>query len=130
MIVYTITTNLVLVYSDEMPEVIPISVLMGRAVRKLVKVTRFIFRGILVAFIWLVMLPYFTIWVWRLYFWIGETFAYKANGLETPVWNSTSFFTSEHNLTSTEPASEANKALDSISLILLQAIAPEHQWIR
>ncbi|KAG0245360.1 hypothetical protein BGX31_007432 [Mortierella sp. GBA43] len=134
------------IYSPEMPEVIPMRVLMGRVVRKLVKVTRFFLRGILVAFIWLVMLPYFTIWVWRLYFWIGETFAYKANGLETPMWNSTTFFASKHNLTSTLTTTTTttffpeNNLTTSLTMtdseqhggiwfLLLQTIAPEHQWV-
>ncbi|KAF9935167.1 hypothetical protein BGZ65_003465 [Modicella reniformis] len=147
-------TNLTLVYAPEMPAVIPMRVLFSRAFDKLVKVTRFILRGIFVAFIWLVMLPYFTIWIWRLYFWIGETFAYKANGLETPIWNSTSFFESRYNLTLTStttstptstststsipapvqapasaPAQGADTALDGVSLLLFLVVSPEHQWI-
>ncbi|KAF9572304.1 hypothetical protein EC968_010028 [Mortierella alpina] len=86
-----------------------------------------------VAVIWLAILPYFTIWVWRLYFWIGETFAFRANGLDTPLWNSTTFFASRHNLTSASSAptsaTGADKALEGISLLFFQSIAPEHQWI-
>lgn len=78
-----------LVYSPEMPAVIPKSVLIRRAVDKLAKGIRFILRGILVATIWLVLVPYFTVWVWRMYFWIGEKFAYNINGLEAPLWNTT-----------------------------------------
>ncbi|KAF9300320.1 hypothetical protein BGZ74_008027 [Mortierella antarctica] len=72
-----------------MPAVIPKSVLIRRAVDKLAKGIRFILRGILVATIWLVLVPYFTVWVWRMYFWIGEKFAYNINGLEAPLWNTT-----------------------------------------
>ncbi|KAG0088507.1 hypothetical protein BGZ92_006085 [Podila epicladia] len=72
-----------------MPDVIPKSVLIKRAVDKLAKGIRFILRGILVATIWLVLVPYFTVWVWRMYFWIGEKFAYNINGLDAPLWNTT-----------------------------------------
>ncbi|KAF9190282.1 hypothetical protein BGZ50_000313 [Haplosporangium sp. Z 11] len=120
-----------IVYSPEMPATIPKRVLVRRAIDKLAKVIQIILRAILVASIWLIMLPYFTIWIWRLYFWIGETFAFRANGLETPVWNATTFFASRHNLTATPIASAAgtDKILDGISLLVFQSIAPEHQWI-
>lgn len=29
-------------------------------------------RGILVGTVWLVFLPYTTVWMWRFYFWTGE----------------------------------------------------------
>ncbi|KAG0317227.1 hypothetical protein BGZ99_006435 [Dissophora globulifera] len=115
-----------------MPATIPTRVLLGKAAGRLVKGVRFILRGILVAFIWLVMLPYFTIWIWRLYFFIGEIFAYRANGLETPVWNSTAFFDSMYNKTTPPPPTTEigpDKALDGISLLLFHSVAPEHQWI-
>ncbi|KAF9439360.1 hypothetical protein BGZ76_000021 [Entomortierella beljakovae] len=116
-----------------MPETIPRRVLIGRAIQNLTKFLRLILRGILVALIWFVMLPYFTIWVWRLYFWIGETFAFRLNGLETPLWNSTSFFTQKQNITATPTDDSSTAAVnipsDGISQILLHSVAPEHQWI-
>ncbi|KAF9098672.1 hypothetical protein BGX27_000753 [Mortierella sp. AM989] len=116
-----------------MPETIPRRVLIGRAVENIVKVIQLILRGILVALIWFVMLPYFTIWIWRLYFWIGESFAFRLNGLETPLWNSTSFFALKQNITATalEPATTTGtgRARDGIPQILFQSVAPEYQWI-
>ncbi|KAF9928520.1 hypothetical protein FBU30_002319 [Linnemannia zychae] len=113
-----------------MPATMPPKILIRRAFDKVSNGIQFFLRGILVAFIWLVILPYFTIWIWRLYFWIGETFAFRANGLETPVWNSTTFFSSRHNLTVASESSSVNdKALNGISFLLFQYIAPEHQWI-
>ncbi|KAG0367360.1 hypothetical protein BC939DRAFT_443427 [Gamsiella multidivaricata] len=119
------------IYSPEMPEAIPKRVLIGRAVEKLSKAVQLVLRGIIVIWVLLVMLPYFTIWIWRLYFWIGETFAFRANGLETPMWNSTTFFASRHNLTLTRPSTTAGneRAVDGITVLFLQALAPEHQWI-
>ncbi|KAF9987057.1 hypothetical protein BGZ75_001097 [Mortierella antarctica] len=116
-----------------MPETIPKVILLGKVVDKIAKGIQVVFRTMVVAVIWLAILPYFTIWVWRLYFWIGETFAFRANGLDTPLWNSTTFFASRHNLTSAPstptPATGADKALEGISLLFFQSIAPEHQWI-
>ncbi|KAF9543697.1 hypothetical protein EC957_000552 [Mortierella hygrophila] len=119
-----------IVYSPEMPASIPPTILIRRMFDKVSHGIQFVLRGILVAFIWLVILPYFTIWIWRLYFWIGETFAFRANGLETPMWNTTTFFSSRHNLTAAPSTSSGkDKALDGISILLFQSIAPEHQWI-
>ncbi|KAF9913002.1 hypothetical protein EC991_005870 [Linnemannia zychae] len=113
-----------------MPATIPVTILIRRAFDKVGNGIQFFLRGILVAFIWLVILPYFTIWIWRLYFWIGETFAFRANGLETPMWNSTTFFSSRHNLTAPSGASTGkDKVVDGISVLLFQSIAPEYQWI-
>ncbi|KAG0279290.1 hypothetical protein BGZ95_001712 [Linnemannia exigua] len=118
------------VYSPEMPATIPPTILIKRAFDKVGNGIQFFLRGILVAFIWLVILPYFTIWIWRLYFWIGETFAFKANGLETPMWNSTTFFSSRHNLTAaSETLAGKDKVVDGISVLLFQSVAPEYQWI-
>jgi len=121
-----------LVYSPEMPATIPLTVLIRRAAGKIVKGMLMILRAFLVATIWLMILPYFTIWIWRLYFWIGETFAFRANGLETPQWNATSFFASRHNMSelAAPPSSDAGKAVDSVPVLLAQVLAPEYQWIR
>lgn len=115
-----------------MPATIPVTVLIRRAADKIIKGMVVILRAFLVATIWLMILPYFTIWIWRLYFWIGETFAFRANGLETPQWNATSFFASRHNMSelTAPPSSDAGKAVDSVPILLAQVLAPEYQWIR
>ncbi|KAF9916042.1 hypothetical protein BX616_004748 [Lobosporangium transversale] len=110
-----------------MPVAIPKRVLIGRAIERLIKMICIILRGILAAVIWLVILPYFTIWIWRLYFWIGETFAFRANGLEPPIWNSTSFFAAQHNISSAAPTPAT--PLKGISLFFSQSFTSEHQWI-
>ncbi|KAI1300377.1 hypothetical protein EDD11_006221 [Mortierella claussenii] len=116
------------IYSPEMPETIPRGMLIGRALERLGKLTCLILRGILVTTIWLVILPYFTIWIWRLYFWIGETFAFRVNGLETPLWNSTMFFSTQPNITVSKPVS-AFAPERRISLLIFQGLAPEYQWV-
>jgi hypothetical protein len=121
-----------------MPDVIPKSVLVRRAVDKLAKGIRFILRGFLVATIWLVLVPYFTVWVWRMYFWIGEKFAYNINGLEAPLWNTTySTTTPPTNITTniTSNVTISNATLETStdqSKILLKgnlALSEDH-WVR
>ncbi|CAJ0627318.1 1689_t:CDS:2 [Entrophospora sp. SA101] len=41
-------------------------------------------RAMLVGSVWLICLPYFTVWVWRFYFWSGEYIAYRINGQYPP----------------------------------------------
>ncbi|GJJ72204.1 E3 ubiquitin-protein ligase MARCH6 [Entomortierella parvispora] len=119
------------IYSPEMPATIPLTVLIRRATDKVANGMLMILRAVLVATIWLMILPYFTIWIWRLYFWIGETFAFRANGLETPQWNATSFFASRHNMSelTAPPSSDTGKTVDSVPVLLAQVLAPEYQWI-
>ncbi|KAF9214791.1 hypothetical protein BGZ59_002964 [Podila verticillata] len=118
------------VYSPEMPDVIPKTVLIKRAVDKLAKGIRFILRGFLVATIWLVLVPYFTVWVWRMYFWIGEKFAYNINGLEAPLWNTTyPTTTSPANITTTNTTLENPTAQPKILLKGNFALSGDH-WAR
>lgn len=113
-----------------MPDVIPKSVLIRRAVDKLAKGIRFILRGLLVATIWLVLVPYFTVWVWRMYFWIGEKFAYNINGLEAPLWNTTyPITTPPANITTTNTTLENPKDQPKILLKGNFALSGDH-WLR
>ncbi|KAG0318326.1 hypothetical protein BGZ99_005746 [Dissophora globulifera] len=68
-----------------MPETIPKWILVKKGIDTMGTGVKLILRAILVAMIWLVILPYFTIWIWRLYFWVGDWFAFSANGLAVPV---------------------------------------------
>ncbi|KAF7723807.1 hypothetical protein EC973_001591 [Apophysomyces ossiformis] len=70
---YTLLTfSIFPVYRQDMPESLP-PILFVRQLQK-----RFLFalniaaRAILVGCVWLIVLPYFTVWVWRFYFWSGE----------------------------------------------------------
>jgi hypothetical protein len=122
-----------------MPANIPTSILLYKALDKLASGIRMFLRGLLVSTIWLILLPYFTVWIWRLYFWIGESFAYRANGLETRPWNTSSFITSRNKLfTSADLDGEAsndtllsNNITDKNTTLILKSLgAANYQWLK
>lgn len=49
---------------------------MGHVKNMLCRVARWTLRACLVAFIWLGLVPYFTVWIWRFYFWNADTTHY------------------------------------------------------
>ncbi|KAI9486480.1 MAG: hypothetical protein EXX96DRAFT_549211 [Benjaminiella poitrasii] len=63
------------VYRQDMPEVLPVRLFLKQLQKKTIFVVVKTLRAILVSCIWLVLLPYFTIWVWRLYFFLGSHFS-------------------------------------------------------
>ncbi|KAF9087141.1 hypothetical protein BGX23_008327 [Mortierella sp. AD031] len=113
-----------------MPDTIPYWILAKRVIDTLAKGIKLILRAILVASIWLVILPYFTIWIWRLYFWVGDWFAFSANGLSVPnvyLQNATEAATN-----ATEKLAAGGKAaeeLGSFTRLVQQTIPPEHKWL-
>lgn len=115
-----------------MPDTIPFWILAKRVIDTLAKGIKLILRAILVASIWLVILPYFTIWIWRLYFWVGDWFAFSANGLGVPnmyIQNATAAVTTSaaENLAGSGKAAEE---LGSFTRLVQQTIPPEHKWLR
>lgn len=55
-----------------MPDTIPVSLFLLQLGKKLSKLIYVVLRACLVACAWLFILPYFTITVWRFYFWSGD----------------------------------------------------------
>ncbi|KAF9155333.1 hypothetical protein BG015_010265 [Linnemannia schmuckeri] len=114
-----------------MPDTIPFWILAKRVVDTLAKGIKLILRALLVANIWLVILPYFTIWIWRLYFWVGDWFAFSANGLGVPnmyIQNTTA--AAATNATAKLAASgKATDELGSFTRFVQQTIPPEHKWL-
>lgn len=115
-----------------MPDTIPFWILAKRVIDTLAKGIKLILRAILVTSIWLVILPYFTIWIWRLYFWVGDWFAFSANGLGVPnmyIQNATAAVAS--NATEKLAAGvKVTEELGSFTRIVQQTIPPEHKWLR
>ncbi|CAG8434077.1 5282_t:CDS:10 [Diversispora eburnea] len=68
-----------------MPDTIPIVLFFRRGLRRVNLFIRLWFRAILVGTVWLITLPYMTVWVWRFYFWSGETVAFSINGERPPT---------------------------------------------
>lgn len=60
-----------------MPEVIPPSLILQQFNKKFLSGLLFVLRVILVGVIWIVLLPYFTVWIWRLYFFLGDNISKK-----------------------------------------------------
>lgn len=123
----SITFQLFLVYSPEMPEILPAWILARRAVDILAVGVRVLLRALLVATIWLVLLPYSTVWIWRLYFWVGDWFAFSANGLAVPT--PTPANTTAVSKNDTEVL-QSYEQLDSLTRFVQRTIAPEYSWLR
>ncbi|CAO3594460.1 unnamed protein product [Absidia cylindrospora] len=62
------------VYRMDMPDTIPTRLYVWQLGKKLLNVIYIALRCCLVACLWLFVLPYFTLTVWRFYFWTGELF--------------------------------------------------------
>lgn len=56
-----------------MPEKVPLFVLFSQLLRRLASLIKTALRGLTVVIVWLIILPNFTLWTWRFYFWSGET---------------------------------------------------------
>lgn len=56
-----------------MPKRLPIVLLARRLAQQALFAILFGIRGVIVAIIWLAVLPYITVWTWRMYFSMGES---------------------------------------------------------
>lgn len=116
-----------LVYDQNMPASIPRWILFKRMARTAGVGIKLVLRAIIVGTIWLVLLPYLTIWVWRLYFWVGDRFAFGANGLDVPpALNGTLTNGTDTNGTGIPDFDQ----LHFVTQFVLQSIPPEKKWIR
>lgn len=59
-----------------MPDRIPIKVVLQQCVRRSGALLWTCFRAALVATVWLVILPFLTLYIWRFYFWTGESIGF------------------------------------------------------
>ncbi|KAF7725250.1 hypothetical protein EC973_000338 [Apophysomyces ossiformis] len=66
-----------------MPDRIPPRVLLRQCVGRLHIFAKTAIRAILVATVWLVILPFTTLWTWRFYFWSGENIGFTTRGDKT-----------------------------------------------
>ncbi|ORY93848.1 hypothetical protein BCR43DRAFT_551551 [Syncephalastrum racemosum] len=64
------------IYRDDMPERIPLGVLIRQCTHRLATLFKTVLRALVVALVWLVALPYLTLWTWRFYFWSGESIVF------------------------------------------------------
>ncbi|TFK63266.1 hypothetical protein BDN72DRAFT_964036 [Pluteus cervinus] len=72
------------VYASDMPKALPLTLLLKRIVHQIVFAILFGLRAIAVAIMWLAVLPWATIWTWRLYFSMGESTAWWISDYPRP----------------------------------------------
>jgi E3 ubiquitin-protein ligase MARCH6 len=61
------------VYATDMPSTLPPFLLFRRLAQQALFAVLFGLRAILVGTVWLAVLPWITIWTWRVYFTMGES---------------------------------------------------------
>ena len=71
--VFRISWNISLVYAPDMPSRLPPFLLIRRLVQHILLAILFVLRGIVVATIWLGVLPLVIVWTWRMYFSMGDS---------------------------------------------------------
>ncbi|KAI9022885.1 hypothetical protein CLU79DRAFT_751144 [Phycomyces nitens] len=84
------------IYREDMPRQLPLKVLFRQLLFRLGSLIKTALRGVIVTTVWLIALPLFTLWMWRLCFWTGERIGYTsepdAGGLvEDPLPQNTTF---------------------------------------
>ncbi|KAF4610509.1 hypothetical protein D9613_006687 [Agrocybe pediades] len=73
------------VYAADMPATLPALLLARRMIQHLFFAFLFVLRGIMVAVIWLGVLPWVTAWTWRIYFSMGESTAWWISDRPRPA---------------------------------------------
>lgn len=97
-----------------MPETLPAALFIRQLLRRASGIIRITLRAIVVVFVWLIMLPYITLWVWRFYFWSGDNLALSMHSDNSTTANTT--LAHENNTLSNDTIIE-----DSISSSLFSA---------
>ncbi|CAE6447141.1 unnamed protein product [Rhizoctonia solani] len=72
------------VYKTDMPNRLPAELFLRKLSLQMAKAVIMSLRLFMISVIWLAILPYLTLWVWRFYFWTGEVLAYWVVGREQP----------------------------------------------
>ncbi|ORZ19049.1 hypothetical protein BCR42DRAFT_450178 [Absidia repens] len=105
------------VYRGDMPDTIPVSLFLLQLGKKLAKLIYVVLRACLVACAWLFILPYFTITVWRFYFWSGDLLSGQLRRLQSysaanQLYAST-LFNNINNVTNTNNVASATVTIAS-----------------
>ncbi|KAI9510016.1 hypothetical protein F5148DRAFT_977305 [Russula earlei] len=64
------------VYADDMPLRLPVILLSRKVAQQVAFAILFCLRAIVVSFVWLAILPWVTVWTWRMYFAMGNSTAW------------------------------------------------------
>lgn len=65
-----------------MPDVLPAKLFLLQLMKKSSFALKIALRAILVSFVWLIVLPYLTIWIWRVYFFWGTNLSQHLSKLQ------------------------------------------------
>ncbi|TPX65973.1 hypothetical protein SpCBS45565_g04773 [Spizellomyces sp. 'palustris'] len=85
------TLTICKVYSDRAPERISVWFFLSIVSRRIVSLARLYLRVFFAAFVWLIWVPYFTVWVWRIYF--NPRFLFNSVGAgSTMVWQAVAIY--------------------------------------
>lgn len=68
-----------------MPERVPLYVLFTQLLYRFFSLLKTGLRGLTVVIVWLIVLPNFTLWTWRFYFWSGENIGFYTTANTTTV---------------------------------------------
>lgn len=60
-------------YADDMPRHLPTILLLRKLAQQVAFAILFCIRAIIVSFVWLAILPWVTVWTWRMYFAMGNS---------------------------------------------------------
>ncbi|KAG0698227.1 hypothetical protein DFH29DRAFT_834916 [Suillus ampliporus] len=72
------------VYAADMPPTLPLLLLCRRLAQQALFAALFGLRAVMVGTVWLAVLPWITIWTWRIYFTMGESTAWWISGRGRP----------------------------------------------
>ncbi|KAI0294319.1 hypothetical protein B0F90DRAFT_1757507 [Multifurca ochricompacta] len=86
------------VYAEDMPMRLPVILLLRKFAQQVLFAILFCIRAIIVSFVWLAVLPWITVWTWRMYFAMGNSTAWWISARPRSSSPSSSFFF--YNLTS------------------------------
>ena len=103
-----------------MPETLPITLFIKQLYKKAVFLSCTVIRAFVVSSVWLILLPYLTVWTWRFYLWSGENLAHRLSRLQNiNVTSSLSSSATASLITSSAASSSSSSVSTKASSLLL-----------
>ncbi|KAH8991685.1 hypothetical protein EDB92DRAFT_1797968 [Lactarius akahatsu] len=100
------------VYADNMPGQLPVVLLLRKFAQQVAFAIIFCIRAVIVSFVWLAVLPWVTVWTWRMYFAMGNSTAWWISARpRSPSSSSSSFFSYNLTIRSQANATATNATL-------------------
>ncbi|RPD64449.1 hypothetical protein L226DRAFT_484485 [Lentinus tigrinus ALCF2SS1-7] len=109
------------VYSKDMPERLPILLVLRQFSQQVVSAILFGLRAALVGTVWLAALPWATIWTWRMYFALGNSAAWYISALKRPESDVDFYNVPATNATATNVTSSPNMDAQPLTLTYILA---------